>query len=111
MAQVSIRTFYGVGLAFVLHRMMDTRPIQYRLVAFVIVTIVIMSLDTFSQHFLKLRTATLFTHSPGQNAARRTVHKGQDVNPVFLLAMNVYSSSISTSSTSAGIGASGNRAA
>ena len=54
MTQVSIRTFYRIGLAFVLHRMMDTRPVQYSLVALVIVTIVIMSLDTFSQHFLKL---------------------------------------------------------
>ena len=54
MAQVSIRAFYGIGLAFVLHRVMDTWPVQYSFVAFVIVTIVIMSLDTFSQHFLKL---------------------------------------------------------
>ncbi len=107
-AQVSIRTFYGIGLAFVLHRMMDTRPVQYSFVAFVIVTIVIMSLDTFSQHFLELCATTLFTHSPGQNTACLAVHKSQDVDPVFLLAMNVYSSSISTSSTSGGIGASGN---
>ncbi len=108
MAQISIGTFYGIGLACVWHGMMDTGPVQNSLVAFVIVTIVIVSLDTFSQHFLELCATTLFAHSPGQNAACLAVHKGQDVDPVFLLAMNVYSSSISTSSTSAGSGASGN---
>ena len=90
---------------------MDARPVQDVLVAFEIVAVVIMPLDTFRQHVLKLCPVALFGHPPGQNAACFAVNKGQEVDPVFLLPMNVYNSSISTSSTSEGIGVSGKRAA
>ncbi len=44
---VSLCTFDSVGFAFIFHWMMDSRPIKDRFVSFVVVTVVVMSLDTF----------------------------------------------------------------
>jgi len=46
MAQVGIGTFNRVRLAFVIHWVMNSRPVENRFVSLIIITVVVMTLDT-----------------------------------------------------------------
>ena len=84
MTQVGIGTFNRVSLAFIIHRIVNGRPIKNRLV-----TLVIMALNTLCQHVLKFSTASLSAHFPGKYAAGFSIYKGQNVDPVFFSSMKV----------------------
>jgi len=96
MTQVRIGTFNRVSFAFVFHRIVNSRPVENCVVTLVIITVVIMILNNFCQHVLKLSATTLGADLPGKNAACFSVDKGQNIDPVFFSSMKVKSSSIST---------------
>ena len=96
MAQVGIGTFDRVSFALVFHRVVDRWPIEHALVTLVIIAVVVMTLNTLSQHILEFSAASFGAHLPGKYAAGFPVDKGQDIDPVFFSSMKVYSSSIST---------------
>ena len=76
MTQVSIGTFNRVRFTFVIHRVVNSRPIEYCLVALIIITEVIMPLNTLSKHVLEFSATSFGAYLPGKNTASLSIDKG-----------------------------------
>ena len=90
---------------------MASRIVDQRFIGGEGVAVVASSLRRLIQDRLKEPLTAFACDRPTQNAARRSIHEGYEVDAVFLSPMNVYNSSISIVSTSSGTGAGGKRAA
>ena len=112
MPQVSVDAFDREGLALVCESAVAPGIVDQRVVGGEVITVVLVSLWGAIQKSLYHLGSALFDHSPADNTARRPVDNGHEVPFVFLSPMNVYSSSISaTSSSPSGSGADGSCAA
>lgn len=98
MAQFSIIGLNGVGLAFVGQGAVRTRRVDERVVGGKSIGEVLLSKRTAIQHGLERRCGALPSHIPADNAVRRAVNVGQDVDFVFLSPMKVNNSSNSFTS-------------
>jgi hypothetical protein len=111
MAQFSIVPFHRIGLALIGHREVNACVVGQFSVSRQLVAVVPISWGKFIQcqlqHFITHKKGDM----PSQNAAGRSVYKGDDEGFLFLYSMKVCSSSISMVSTSSGIGAGGSWAA
>ena len=109
MTNISVTPFYRISPALVLHRMMYTPnnrgtrgwPIQSSFVSRKVITIVTPN-PACSQI-----ACPVPSYTPSQNTSCRSVNKGHQIDTSFFDPMKVNSSSISTTLTVSGVGASG----
>jgi hypothetical protein len=88
-SQFSIIAFNGVSLTLVRHREVLGRPIDHGLIGFEQIAVIAARLGRLSQQGLQDLSGAFKDDAPAQNAACGTIHKGHEVDSVFLRPMKV----------------------
>jgi hypothetical protein len=109
--QLGVASFDREGVGFALRDFIFTEVVPQATISIKRITIIQLSFRRFVYHLLNGWLCTFPNHLPTQIAARLPVYVRDDVDPVFLLPINVNSSSISAVLTSLGTGVSGKLAA
>lgn len=111
MPQLSVVSFNRVGISLAARNFIVAKVIPQAIIGIKSVTVILFGLWSTIYHVLDRLLSALPDHFPTQITARLPIYDREDVDPVFLLPINVNNSSISAVLTSPGIGVSGKLAA
>ena len=110
-AQLGVAGFHRVGIGFALRDFISAQVIPQVIISIKGVAVILLGFGCLVNHLLNSWLCAIPDHFPVQIATRLPVYDRDDVDPVFLLPINVNNSSISAVLTSVGTGASGKLAA
>jgi len=110
MTQLGIVGFDRIGIGFANRNLISAKVIPERSIGIEAITEIESCLWRVVHEFLDLLNSTVPDDFPAQNATRKPIYDGDDVDPVFLCSMKVNNSSISAVSTFSGMGAAGSLA-
>ena len=106
-AQLGVASFHRVSIGFAFRDFISAQVVPQAIICIKGVAVILLGLRRIVDQFLNGWLRALPDHFPTQITARLPIYEREDVDPVFLLPINVNSSSISAVLTSLGTGASG----
>jgi hypothetical protein len=109
--QFSVVAFYRVSIGFAFRDFIPAPVIPKTVIGIECIAVILLGLVRIVYHLLNSWLSALPDDFPAQITARFSVYDRDDVDPVFLLPINVNNSSISAVLTSLGTGTSGKLAA
>jgi len=110
-AQFGVISLNRVGIRFAFRNFVSAQVIPQAVIGIECVAVILLGLGRIVYPLLNGWLSALPDHFPAQITARLPIYDREDVDPVFLLPINVNNSSISAVLTSFGTGASGKLAA